>query len=91
MANAGTATITEKDVASMLLSHAKAFAQKCCTAAVEATSPELNRLFIGEVEKCLTFQRDVWEFMRQKGWYDPYTLPRQMADQDLKEAESVLP
>jgi spore coat protein CotF len=90
VATQATATITEKDIASMLLTDAKGFAQKCCTAAVEATSPELNRLFIGEVQKCLSFQREVWEFMRQKGWYDPYKLPRQMADQDLKEAEGVL-
>lgn len=85
-----TATITEKDVASMLLSQAKSCAQKYCSAAVEAASPELNRLFISEVDRTLRFQREVFEFMQRKGWYDPFKLARQMAEEDLREAEQAV-
>jgi spore coat protein CotF len=87
---AATAVIGDKEITSMLLADAKACAQKSCHAALEAASSELHRLFMEECERSMQFQREVWEYMSRKGWYNAYQPPRQLADQDLKEAEKAV-
>jgi similar to spore coat protein len=85
-----TTPITDREIATMLLTSAKDCAKKSCAAAIEAASPDLHRLFVEETDNALRFQRKVWEYMHKKGWYDPYQTPRQMAEQDLRTAAEAV-
>lgn len=85
-----TANLTEKDIASSLLSTSKSCCEKLCIATLEAASPDLHRLFKATLEKEIGMQRKIYDFMHARKWYDPYTPPAQMAANDLGEAQTAL-
>jgi spore coat protein CotF len=85
-----TAQLTDKDIASSLLEDAKTCAKILCDAALEATSDDLHRLFREELERHLQEQREIWSYMRRKGWYEPSKGPLAMAREDLAEARSAV-
>lgn len=84
---APTTTITDRDVATALLIGVKEQAKLLTGAAMEASSPELRRLFERQLERRLKEQETVFDYMNKKKWYDPEDGPLGMARADLDYAE----
>lgn len=69
--NGGYYSFTNRDVAQMLLDQHK-FAISClANGAIEATNPSLRQSIIDSLDTHLKHQRDIWEVMNRKGWYEP--------------------
>lgn len=80
-------TLTDRDIATSLLTASKSCCEKLCMATLEAASPDLYRLFHSTYDTEVASQRKIYEYMHQKNWYDPYKAPHDMAMADLTEAK----
>lgn len=71
MSKGGNPGFTNRDVAQMLLDQHK-FAISCLAkGAIEASNPSLRQSIIDSLDTHLKHQRDIWEVMNRKGWYQP--------------------
>jgi len=82
-------TVTDRDIATSLLTAAKGSCEKLSAATLEAASPNLYRLFHASYGKEVDSQRKIYEYMHRKNWYDPFMTPRDMASADLAEARKT--
>jgi len=82
--------LTDRDVATSLLADAKACTKQLAAAALEASSPELRRLFERQLTSHLKEQEAIFRYMHEKKWYNPEMGPLAMARSDLDYAERSL-
>lgn len=67
----GDPGFSDRDIAQLLLDQHKLAISCLAKGAIEASNPSLRQGIINSLDTHLKHQRDIWEVMNRKGWYQP--------------------
>jgi spore coat protein CotF len=67
----GDPGFSDRDIVQLLLDQHKLAISCLAKGAIEASSPSLRQGIINSLNTHLKHQRDIWEVMNRKGWYQP--------------------
>ncbi len=67
----GAAGFSDRDLMQIVLDEHKLSVGNLAKGALETVNPELRRQIMSSLETDLKHQKDVWDLMNRKGWYQP--------------------
>ncbi|MBC7342252.1 MAG: spore coat protein [Clostridia bacterium] len=73
-----------------LLADAKEEVSAYARACNEAATPELRQILARQLQQAEQAQQRIFQFAKQKGYYNPYDAPEQLLANDLRQAGQLL-
>lgn len=67
----GGGGFNDRDLVQIILDEHKLAVGNLAKGALEAVNPELRRQMMSSLETDLKHQKDIWDLMNRKGWYQP--------------------
>ncbi len=62
---------SDRDLMQILLDEHKYAVSGLAKAALESSNPELRRQILNSMDTDLKHQKEIWDLMNKKGWYQP--------------------
>lgn len=67
----GDTGFTDRDLMQVVLDEHKLSISSLAKGAIEAASPDLRRQIMNSLDTDLRHQKEIWDLMNRKGWYQP--------------------
>jgi len=84
-----TPMMSEQDLVNTVLSDEKRTVAEYATAATEASCPVVRECFTQLFHDTLQIHNQVYDMMRQQGWYNPSSESQQRVQQELAEHQQT--
>ncbi len=82
--------LDDKAITLDLLNTAKQEVASLARACNEAADPKLRQVLAKQLQKAEQSQKRMFDFAKNKGYYNPFSSPGQMLSQDIKNAKKIM-